>query len=69
MSALTRQPTDAPLYKELAKEEGVALVPDVFSSVLGEARLRADQIHPNADGYRQMANGIHTHLKSLGAAL
>lgn len=69
MSALTRQPTDAPLYEELAKEEGVALVPDVFSSVLGEARLRADQIHPNADGYRQMANGIHTHLKSLGAAL
>ena len=68
MSALTRQPTDAPLYEELAKEEGVALVPEVFSSVLSEARLRADQIHPNADGYRQLAGGIHAQLKSLGAA-
>lgn len=68
MSALTRQPTDAPLYEELAKEEGVALVPDVFSSVLSEARLRADQIHPNAEGYRQLAGGIHAQLKSLGAA-
>lgn len=68
MTALTRQPSDAPLYAELAQEEGVALVPDVFSSVLSEARLRADQIHPNADGYRQFADGIHTQLKSLGAA-
>ena len=50
--------TDSPIYAELAEEEGVVLVPDVFSEVISDSSLRADEIHPNARGYRQFAEGI-----------
>jgi len=68
LAAVAGRPSDAPLYAELADEEQVALVPEVFSSVLGDAALRADPIHPNAAGYRQMAAGLHQRLKDLGMA-
>lgn len=68
MAAVAGRPSDAPLYAELAKEVQVALVPDVFSAVLGDADLRADPIHPNAAGYQQMAQGLHQRLKALGIA-
>jgi len=68
LAAVAGRPSDAPLYAELADEEQVALVPDVFSNVLGDAALRADPIHPNAGGYRQMAQGMHQRLKALGFA-
>ena len=61
-------PSDAALYAEIAREEQVALVPDVFSAVLGDAALRADPVHPNAAGYLQMAQGLHQRLKALGIA-
>lgn len=66
MAAVAGRPSDAPLYAELADEEKVALVPDVFSVVLADAALRADPIHPNAAGYRQLAQGLHQRLKALG---
>lgn len=68
MAAVAGRPSDAPLYAELADEEQVPLVPDVFSDVLGNAALRTDPVHPNAAGYRQMAQGLHQRLKALGIA-
>lgn len=68
MAAVAGRPSDAPLYAELADEEQVALVPEVFSAVLGDPALRADAIHPNAAGYRQMAQGLLQRLKALGLA-
>lgn len=68
LAAVAGRPSDAPLYAELAKEAQVALVPDVFSDVLGDADLRADPIHPNAAGYQKMAQGLHQRLKALGVA-
>jgi len=58
--------SDAPLYAELAKEENVPLVPDVFARVLSDADLRADPIHPNAAGYRKLAEGIANRLRDVG---
>lgn len=49
---------DAPIYAELAEEEGVPLVEEVLADVLSEPALRADSIHPNAAGYRKLAEGI-----------
>lgn len=63
LGAVTRRPSDASLYAELAKEEKVGLIADVFSDVLLQADLRADAIHPNAKGYRQMAAGMAAWLK------
>jgi acyl-CoA thioesterase-1 len=58
--------TDSPIYEELFEEEGVILVPDVFSQVLSDDALRADEIHPNARGYGQLAQGIRAVLVDWG---
>ena len=68
LGAVAGRPSDAALYAELADEEGVRLVPDVFSSILARPELCADRIHPNARGYREMAAGIHAALRSIGLA-
>ncbi len=61
-----RPPDDAPIYAELAKEEKLPLIPDVFAGILARPELCADQIHPNAQGYRQMAEGVQAALKKTG---
>lgn len=66
LRVVIRRASDSPLYAELAEEEGVSLVSDVFSEVLAHPELCADAIHPNAAGYRQMAVGIYERLKALG---
>ncbi len=57
---------DAPLYHELAAEEEVMLIDGVFSEVLSSSALRADPIHPNADGYRRFAAGVLQALDNAG---
>lgn len=66
LSVVARRPSDAPIYRELAEEEKIPLINDVFSDILARPELCADQIHPNAKGYKQMASGIHAQLKRLG---
>lgn len=57
---------DADLYAELAKEEAVPLVPAVFADVLSDPSLKSDQVHPNAAGYRKLAEGIAGNLVKTG---
>lgn len=66
LNLLTRK-TDAPIYRELGKEEGVLVIEQVFSDVLSQPELCADQIHPNAKGYQVMADGIYDALKKADA--
>ena len=58
--------SDSPIYEELADEERILLIDDIFSEVLSEEGLRADRIHPNARGYREMADGIAAALTEAG---
>ena len=58
--------SDAPLYAELADEENVVLVADVFADVLSTPALRADAVHPNAEGYARLADGMARQLESAG---
>jgi acyl-CoA hydrolase len=58
--------SDSPIYAEIAEEEGVILIPEVLSDILSDADLRADEIHPNAGGYRQLAEGIREALAARG---
>lgn len=58
--------SDSPIYAELAEEEGVILIPDVLSEILSDNNLRADDIHPNALGYQQLAHGIQALFSGLG---
>ncbi|MEH6592719.1 MAG: arylesterase [Halioglobus sp.] len=60
--------SDSPIYAELAEETGVLLVADVFAEVLSEDALRADQIHPNAAGYRQFTEALLEKLTIAGLA-
>lgn len=68
LAIVAKRPSDAPIFAELAKEEQIPLIKDVFSDVLAQAQLRADQIHPNALGYQEMAEGIHLALRQFGLA-
>jgi len=60
---------DSAIYGELAKEEGVLLVADVFSDVLSQEGLRADPIHPNAAGYEQMTRDLVALFTQWGLLL
>ena len=62
------KPSDSPIYEEMADEERVPLVAQVFSEILGRPELCADRIHPNALGYQHMADGILARLKAIGLA-
>lgn len=57
----------ATFYEELADELGVVYEGDVLNAVLRDPALKADPIHPNAAGYRRVAERIATLLKERGA--
>lgn len=56
-----------PLYRELADALEVPLEDKVLADVLADRDLKADQIHPNAAGYRQVAEAVHRLLSDAGA--
>jgi lysophospholipase L1-like esterase len=57
----------APMYREIAKELKVPLEEKTLSSVLSDNSLKSDYIHPNAAGYKRLAEAIATLLKKSGA--
>lgn len=60
--------TSAPaFYGELAKEFGIPYEGKIVTSVLYKSELKSDSIHPNAQGYRKMAEAIAELLKKAGA--
>ena len=54
------------LYEEVAEEENVPLLSGVLANILSQASLKSDQIHPNALGYKEMAELIYESLKENG---
>lgn len=56
-----------PGYAALAKRRNVPFEADVLADVLSERALKADPIHPNAEGYRQIAETIAEFLRERGA--
>ena len=57
---------DSEIYAEVAGVTGAPLVENTFSEVLSDDELRADRIHPNAEGYLRLAEGIAEQLTSAG---
>lgn len=55
------------LYSELAKEFDIPYEGKIVTDVMYQLELKADPIHPNAKGYRKMAEAIAELLKKAGA--
>ena len=60
--------TSAPeFYSEVAKEFAIPYEGKIVTSVLYSPDMKADPIHPNAKGYRRMAEGLAELLRKTGA--
>lgn len=66
MGAAFSSLSDHELYEKIADETGVPLIQDLFSGVLGKYQLKADPIHPNAEGYQVVENALRQGLSELG---
>ena len=54
-------------YAEIAKEFRIPYESGVLGTILRDSNLKADQVHPNAAGYRLMAQRVYELLKKSGA--
>ena len=54
------------LYEDVANEENVPLLSGLLAEILFDPSLKSDQVHPNALGYKQMAEKIYKNLKENG---
>ncbi len=60
--------TSAPaFYAEIAQEFAIPYEGKIVTSVLYSADEKSDPIHPNAKGYRRMAEAVASLLKKSGA--
>ena len=57
----------ASVYQELENEHALVSELDIISTVLAKAGLKSDPVHPNAAGYRKIAEAIHKRLSDAGA--
>jgi acyl-CoA thioesterase-1 len=60
-------PSPPAFYAAVAKDLGVPYEDGVITEVLKDASLKSDPIHPNARGYRVIAERLAARLKKSGA--
>lgn len=57
----------APLYTELAEEYRLVFTDDLLASLLRNSKYKSDPVHLNKQGYRKLAESIHSLLQDHGA--
>lgn len=57
----------AETYYRVAQESGVPLEDEIIPEVLSDNALKSDQIHPNTEGYRLIAEAVYELLVEKGA--
>jgi lysophospholipase L1-like esterase len=50
-------------YKELAERTGCVFVPDALGGILGQRSRMFDEVHPNEEGYKLLADKVHKAVK------
>ena len=50
-------------YEKLAAETGAILIPNILGGLMGNEELMSDTIHPNARGYKIMAQKFYTVIE------
>lgn len=66
IGALFGHLSDHPMYETLAEQYKIPLFADAWSEILGDDKLKSDQIHANAAGYRLFAEKLDGFLKEKG---
>ncbi len=51
------------MYRKLAKETDIILVPNVLKGLIGKDKYMSDPIHPNGQGYTIMAERFYEAMK------
>lgn len=59
--------TPPPFYSEVAKEFGTSYEGTILPKVLAKGTLKSDYVHPNAAGYRRLAEALDKLLRESGA--
>ncbi len=57
----------APYYAALAEEFRLPLETETLARIEGDNALKSDGVHPNAQGYRQLAQAVYALLQLAGA--
>jgi lysophospholipase L1-like esterase len=57
----------APLYSQLSAELGIPIENEIIADVESDTALKSDPIHPNATGYRMIAERLYHLLSESGA--
>lgn len=65
MPALIASPPE--FYSRLAREFAIPYQGDIITSVLYKAEFKSDPIHPNAAGYRKVAEAVAELMRDAGA--
>lgn len=66
LAAATGNLADDPVYARIGDETKTPVVSGVLAEVLEKNALKADYIHPNAAGYRQVAESLSDALRDQG---
>lgn len=59
--------SDVPLYRDVAQQQGLPLLEGTLAELLGDADMRSDAVHLNAQGYQTLASAVADLLKQSGA--
>ncbi len=55
----------AEIYRDIASQQQVGLVPDILKGILTDPGLKLDSIHPNAKGHAVVADRVEPHVRRL----
>jgi acyl-CoA thioesterase I len=50
-------------YYEIAREKGVLFIPSILSGIITNPSMKSDFLHPNANGYKLVAQRIYRAIK------
>ena len=50
-------------YEKLAKEKQAIFVPSILKGIFTKRNLKSDAVHPNAQGYKMVAQHVHKVIK------